>query len=570
MAYERRDATPAWGAESDARRRLWDLATPLADWTLFCDADQLLVGDPRELIQTVDYNAVAFVLYDLWGDRSHYRDDGMWRAHLHHRVWMVNPRRTPSDWAPKWGTRGLHSGHLPPNFPAVAFPANPTTHFWKHLGYVEAADREAKLTKYRSVGGQLTEFEKAHAESIADKHPTLRRLPTETPIRVLVGAPTRKRADVLRSHLESLAWQELPPRVEVEYCFVSDYPELDIGEQVLKDFVAGSGRKGAIITPEQRSPSSDFSDSDPITHRWTTTAMGRVGMLRQQILAYASEKNFDYVWMVDADLICDKTVLASLLACQRAIVSAVYWTRWENVGLHAGPQVWLAPVYELGKGPFYPEHEFRTQLANRELVQVGGLGACTLIRIDAIRKGVGYTRCPNFPTGGLWDGEDRHFCEWAKRLHVDLWADAWPDIFHVYHPADVDKVADWVGRLGNVHPAQPRPGDLVSLRLLAVEKPIGYEFVRTHLGDDTLLPELAEAIAQMKRGETRIVRVHFPLGWPLEEVQGKTRLIEVTLIDTKPNSIAPVLADEFHVSPSGFKKDGMLMTQQQADLLGTP
>lgn len=413
----------------------------------------------------------------------------------------------------------------------------------------------------------MTDFEKAHAESIGDKHPTLRRLPTEQPIRVLVGAPTRKRADVLKAHLDSLAWQELPPRVEVEYCFINDYPEPDVGEVILQHFVAD--RKGVLLTPQTRPPGNDFSDSDPVTHRWTQSAMGRVGAMRQQILAYGASQGFDYVWMVDTDLICDKTVLASLLACQKAIVSAVYWTRWERVGLHAGPQVWLAPVYELGKGPFYPESEFRKQLADRELVPVGGLGACTLIRMDAIRKGVGYTRCPNFPTGGLWDGEDRHFCEWAKRLHVELWADAWPDIFHVYHTDDVARVPLWQERLGTVHPAKPRPGDLISLRLLAVEKPIGYEFVRTLLSGDALLPELAQAVSEMTRGETRIVRVHFPKSWPLEEVQGKTRLIEVMLIDCKPQGVAPVLEDEFHVSAAGFRKDAMDMTQQQCDLLGS-
>ena len=567
VAYRRRAGErAAWGAESAARAELWDLAAAHGEWILFCDADQLFAGDPRPLTLAIDVNAWAFPIYDLWGDRQHYRTDAYWRAHDYPRVWLVNHTRTPVGWRPTWGGRGVHCGHLPANFPLVAAVAPPGL-YWEHLGYVREEDRATKLAQYRAVSDQLNAFERAHAESIGDLKPTLRRLPAETPIRVLVGAPTRKRADVLAAHLDSLAWQELPPRVEVEYCFVTDYPAPDIGEQLLKDFV--TAHKGTVLTAP-RSTGEDFSDNDPVTHRWTASAMGRVGALRQRILQYASEQNFDYVWMVDTDLICDRTVLASLLACQKPIVSAVYWTRWENVGLHAGPQVWLAPVYELGRGPFYPESEFRTQLAERELVPVGGLGACTLMRIDVIRKGVGYTRCPNFPTGGLWDGEDRHFCEWARRLHVDLWADAWPDIFHVYHPRDVDRVASYVGKLGGVHPSQPVPGSYISLRLLNLEKPIGHEFVRTLLGSDTLLPELADAVAGMQRGQTRIVRVHFPLSWPLEEVRGQTKLLEVMLVDCKPAGLAPVLDDEFHRSPSGFRKDAMLQTAEQNALLQEP
>lgn len=569
---ERLAGEPAWGLEAPKRRLLWERAASLAEWVLYSDADQLLSADPRNLCASTACNAWAFRLYDLWGDRSHYREDKFWRGHHHPRPWLFAPHRVPRDYQPQWSERGIHSGHAPFNFPILAGEA-PESHYWLHLGYVKAADREAKLACYRAVGGQLTEFEKAHAESIADKRPTLRVLPSAKPLKILVGSVVRKRAEVLRAFLESLLWQEKPQGrpLELSYAFVSDYPQEDVGEQLLKEFVKRAG--GTVLVPKTRPPADDFSDASDVTHQWTKSAMARVGEHKNRLLQLTLEGGYDALWLLDSDLILDRTVLASLLACQRAVVSAVYWTRWHNdPKIHAGPQVWLRPPYVLDLGPHYPEHEFRKQLAeDRDLVRVAGLGACTLIQRSVIEKGVGFSRPPAFPTGGLWDGEDRYFCEWARRLHVDLWADAWPDIFHVYHPSDAARIAEESGRLGAEHPKFPNIGHLVSLRLTNLEDRVGPEFVRCRLGSGKLLPELEAAVLQMQRGDTKIVRLHFPSSYPTVptnhgpfSLAGQNRLVECALLDCKPFALAPVIEEEFYASNEGsVVKDATQLTPEQ-------
>src|SRR2546428_11887037 len=47
-------------------------------------------------------------------------------------------------------------------------------------------------------------------------------LPDRYEVTILVGTSVRKSAAVLKPYLESLAWQELPPRVKLHYGFVDD------------------------------------------------------------------------------------------------------------------------------------------------------------------------------------------------------------------------------------------------------------------------------------------------------------------------------------------------------------
>src|SRR6185437_6120724 len=65
---KQRPQSGMWGNESRARAELWERGAKLAKdgWLLICDADMLLEGNPRDLIDTWDVSAWAFVLWDCW------------------------------------------------------------------------------------------------------------------------------------------------------------------------------------------------------------------------------------------------------------------------------------------------------------------------------------------------------------------------------------------------------------------------------------------------------------------------------------------------------------------------
>jgi hypothetical protein len=396
---------------------------------------------------------------------------------------------------------------------------------------------------------------------------------------VVIGTTVRKPANIASAWLQSLAWQVIPRQVKPFYLFIDDGSPKETRE-LLEAFVQQHG--GAIADAEP-APAGDFTDQG-ITHGWTDSAMQRVGRSKDRILAFARENRAEAVWFCDADLICDPMTLTSLWSIPEPVVCAVYWTRWhqpppEHPPIHAGPQVWLSHPYQL-QGLGMEEWEFRSRLMRRQVTEVVGQGACTLIRRSALMKGVSFAPWPGNQMPGIGQGEDRHFCMRAEALHLRMVADPWPDIFHIYHrPDDEALIPEMLTRLsmytpppdpltGEAIPGNPGIGDLVSLELHAMEPiptqhgltPAPTQYVRGRLGQVGLHPELSEAVTGMQRGEVKIVPVHFGLDYPFPPYRGLRRLIRVTLIDHKPFGLPPVVEDEVLTNRIGATMDTTTLT----------
>lgn len=380
---------------------------------------------------------------------------------------------------------------------------------------------------------------------------------------IVVGTSVRKPLPVLQGFLTSLATQELPPKTKLHYVFVPDWPEQNSEpEQYLREWVKERGGECLRGAPKAV---GDFADGPGlVTHQWSGNAMRRVGHNKNLILKRALALNADGVFLVDADLILDRTVLASLLAADKPIACAVYWTHWqrpttETARSFAGPQVWLNHPYGLdGRG--YDAAGFRTKLLSRNLTQVWGQGACTLLNRGVLESGVDFTPVPEVSQDGLMAGEDRAFCIRAERAHIPMWADPWADVFHVYHsPEDVVQIPEALGRLGMTHPTKAGLGDLVSLKLEALEPVptsrgwtnIAPESVRGRLGQIALMPEIEEVVYELQRGESRILKVHCPVHHPFPFYRNRIRLFRVTLVDCKPFGFPPVVETELFVGKLG-------------------
>ena len=167
---KQRPQTGMWGNESPARAELWDRGAKLAKdgWLLICDADMILEGNPRDLIQTWEVVAWAFVLWDCWDGEHQARVDGAWsHGPVTPRPWLFRPS-VCVDGIPQWSGRGLHPGHAPLNLVGVVGIAPPELYYWRHLAYTRKEDRVRKHAQYLGQSAQLTDWEKAHAMSIAD------------------------------------------------------------------------------------------------------------------------------------------------------------------------------------------------------------------------------------------------------------------------------------------------------------------------------------------------------------------------------------------------------------------
>lgn len=355
------------------------------------------------------------------------------------------------------------------------------------------------------------------------------------PVRILLGSPVRKAPDTLAAFLRSVARQVLPAGVTLDHAFVDDNTDPVSSSALLMQFPNATILQGTQAT-------GDFSDAAGPTHQWTPQAMNRVGEAKNRLIRLALEQGYDYLWLVDCDLILGPTTLLSLYHTDGPIVCGVFWTRWQDTpDCPPLPQVWLRHPYQLdGRGKDQPT--FLHDLATRQRVPVWGQGACTLYRTDVFRKGVSFTLLPDLPTEGMWIGEDRHLCTRAERLHVPMLGDGWPDIFHVYHDRQRAEIPEWEAKLSTVEEGFPTLHSLVSLHLQPLE-PIPTEgggmahIPRQHsrgvLGRMGLAPELEATVLDLQRGQSKIVKVTYPI-WSKSPLRGQKRLIEVTLVDHKP------------------------------------
>ncbi|MDA8336373.1 MAG: methyltransferase domain-containing protein [Peptococcaceae bacterium] len=251
---------------------------------------------------------------------------------------------------------------------------------------------------------------------------------------VLIGSPVRQKAAILKEFLWSLA-RLTTEDLQVEFAFVDDH---DTESELLRQF---PGRVTII-----RGDGPDVYDCDEETHHWREGLIWKVAAHKDTILQLARERNADFVFLVDSDLVLHPQTLRHLVSLEKDIVSEVFWTRWHR-DLIPLPQVWVAGQYrlhDLAPGENLTEEEvmtrierFFTMLRTPGTYRVGGLGACTLISRKALSLGVSFAPVYNLDYGG----EDRHFCIRAVSSGLALYADTHYPPCHIYRESDLAALA---------------------------------------------------------------------------------------------------------------------------------
>jgi glycosyltransferase involved in cell wall biosynthesis len=124
-----------------------------AAWFLCVDADERLerafAGRVPELLRQADadgIHAYSLQLRDLWGDRRHYRCDGMWNHGVRYRLFRNDPTHRRFD------PRPLHRLWLPLEIAAdIERNGRHSELNLYHLRLIAAADRTARVARYRAI-----------------------------------------------------------------------------------------------------------------------------------------------------------------------------------------------------------------------------------------------------------------------------------------------------------------------------------------------------------------------------------------------------------------------------------
>ncbi|MBW7475173.1 glycosyltransferase [Paenibacillus oenotherae] len=254
--------------------------------------------------------------------------------------------------------------------------------------------------------------------------------------RILIGSPVHQKPAILRENLSALL-QLNSGSFQADFMFIDDNRD-EQSSEMLRLFARIGDR--VIVTPSTGLPDEYVRTEE--THYWNEGLIWKVAGFKNDLIIHALQQHYDYLFLLDSDLVIQPDTLSRLIQADKDIVSEVFWTRWQP---HASPQpqVWLRDEYEQyerQRGERVSDEEaalrydqFIAQLKQPGLYEVGGLGACTLISRQALLGGVHYGPISNL---SFW-GEDRHFCVRAAALGFRLYVDTSCPAYHIYRDSDL-------------------------------------------------------------------------------------------------------------------------------------
>lgn len=258
--------------------------------------------------------------------------------------------------------------------------------------------------------------------------------------RILVGSPIRQKPAILNEFLESLNRQN-QNTYTLDYYFIDDNV-IDESKQLIKNFGKG---KNCTIDEIKLETGDESYVCDENNHKWKDKLIWKVASFKDLMIEKGIKDNYDYLFLIDSDLVLHPNTIEQLILADKDIISNIFWTSWQP-GTIAMPQVWISDQYtQFKKGDqevISNEEALKRTLAFYEelktpgVYEVGGLGACTLISQNALKKGISFRKLSNL---SFW-GEDRHFCIRAVALGIPLFVDTHYPAYHIYRESAMDGV----------------------------------------------------------------------------------------------------------------------------------
>ena len=262
--------------------------------------------------------------------------------------------------------------------------------------------------------------------------------------RVLVGSPIYQKPSILKKFLKSLHRLQ-QTKIEITILFLDDNQE-EQSKQLLVQF--RNENQNVIVTSSNQKVEYVCDDR---THYWNEQLLWKVANMKDQIIQYAINNDYDYLFLVDSDILLYPQTIEHLISSEMDIISEIFWTKWQPEA-HEQPQVWMWDEYtqwEQVRGEHLTDEEkdsryqeFIRKMRTPGIYQVGGLGACTLLSKKAMKAGVNFKAISNL---SFW-GEDRHFCIRAAALGFSLYVDTHFPAYHIYRSADLEGAEGFLNR----------------------------------------------------------------------------------------------------------------------------
>lgn len=259
---------------------------------------------------------------------------------------------------------------------------------------------------------------------------------------ILIGSPIRQSCDILVNFISFLK-NIVKKNLSINYFFIDDNDDVN-SSNLLKNFSLESNDKVII---EKGDKIDNYIRTDNM-HYWKENLIWKIAEYKNRIIDYTKKNHYDYLFLIDSDIMVHPKTLLSLINSNKDIISEIFWTRWQKDSGEL-PQVWVCDEYSfvnkerneiLSQDEFNKKYtDFIEKLKKPGVYEVGGLGACTLISKEAIEKGVNFNKIYNL---SFW-GEDRHFCIRAAALGLKLYVDTTYPAYHIYRKDNLEKIEEF-------------------------------------------------------------------------------------------------------------------------------
>jgi GT2 family glycosyltransferase len=185
---------------------------------------------------------------------------------------------------------------------------------------------------------------------------------------------------------------------------------------------------------------------------------------RNKILDYAVEKGFDYVFMLDADVVCPRGIIEELMKCRKEVISGLYFGYFNSSGkLKILSVAWrgitpeefavIRSKVKLSESVKSHEdlqrHLTQEEIDSNSLLEVIYPSAGCMLLSRAVFSMVRYG-LPETPEGFTASGDDIYFIREARKLGFGIWCHTG---FKCDHLLDGKYTKDSQGRL--IHPLNP-------------------------------------------------------------------------------------------------------------------
>lgn len=258
--------------------------------------------------------------------------------------------------------------------------------------------------------------------------------------KILIGSPVRQKSSILKEFLLGLEEAD-KGKNQITYYFVDDNTE-EASSELLKKFA----KKNDVIIKKGAELYETGAHYDG--HIWHATNLVKVAIYKNEIISHCIKNGFDYLFLIDSDIVIDRRSMLQLLADNVDIVSNVFWSQWQKNGILTPQCFWIPDIYIQDKAfnvrmTFEEAHKIKMDMVEKlkqpGLYKVDGLGACTMISRHALEMGVNFKEIPNLRI----PGEDRPFCIRAGALGIELYMDSVYPAYHINKEIYLDRVDEF-------------------------------------------------------------------------------------------------------------------------------